>query len=310
MIGDAAELVAGVSPVLEVPFDDAGHVDFTSFDRLVAHLLATGISSAMFPGFASEFYKLSDRERSQLREHFLAQTRSLDTVAAIISITEHATELAKAGAVAAVEAGADVINLLPPHLLSPGRDAVLDHVRAVLAAVAQVPVVLQYAPAQTGISLDANSIASLARAHPNLRLVKVESALPGALIEELRNGTPPLRALVGYGGLEMIDGVNHGAIGVQPGCSFVEIYLEIWGRIQRSDVPGARALHGELLKYISHWMQSVELIIAAEKTISVRRGLIRSAHCRAPSYPLDRHEMRIIDEFLSEFAELLPPPSS
>lgn len=46
MIGDAAELVAGVSPVLEVPFDDAGHVDFTSFDRLVAHLLATGIQNS------------------------------------------------------------------------------------------------------------------------------------------------------------------------------------------------------------------------------------------------------------------------
>jgi hypothetical protein len=42
-----------------------------------------------------------------------------------------------------------------------------------------------------------------------------------------------------------------------------------------------------MLPWLSYWMQSVELIVAAEKEISARRGLIRTAHCRAPAWRLD-----------------------
>ena len=302
---DPTTLARGVSPVLQVPFTQDGAVDVDGFQRVVRHLLGAGVTSVMFPGFASEFYKLTDQERGLLRDVLLAQTRHRPDVAAIISIADHATYPAARRAVDAVEAGADLINLLPPHFLAPPAATVHAHIRAVLDAVAPTPVVLQHAPGQTGTSLHAESIAAIARDHPNLRLVKVESSPPGALIAALAAATPALPALVGHAGLQLPDAARRGAVGVQPGCSFTEIYQAIWNGLKSGDEAAALGLHRRLLPYLSYWMQDIELIIAAEKLISVRRGWFTSDHCRAPSHQLDTDETGMVEHFLAEFAEHL-----
>jgi dihydrodipicolinate synthase/N-acetylneuraminate lyase len=299
-------LLRGVSPVLEVPFHDDESVDYDGFSDVVAHVLGTGVTSVMFPGFASEFHKLADDERQLLRGRLLDQTRGRDDLAAIVAVQDHATVVAARRAAEAVADGADVINLLPPYLLGPSRAAVRAHVRAVLSAVTPTPVVLQYAPAQTGTSLDAETIASIAADHTNLVAVKVESTPPGALIAALAQTTPPLPALVGYAGLQLPDALRRGAVGVQPGCSFTELYVLLWRLWEAGDKPAALALHRRMLPYLSYWMQSVELIVAAEKLISLRRGLIHSATCRAPAHALDHGEIQLAEAFLQEFdAELI-----
>lgn len=305
-IRDASQLVRGVSPVLAVPFTDTGEVDYDGFQRVIRYVLDTGVSSMMFPGFASEFHKLSDEERRRLSMVLLEQTRDLPDVAAIVALQDHATLLATKRAHALVEAGADLLNLLPPHFLAPSRSAIRDHVRSVLGAVPDTPIVLQYAPAETGTSLDAATIAGLAQEHPNLRVVKVESNPPGALIAELAAGDPPLPAVEGYAGVQLPDAIRRGAVGTQPGCSFTELYIEIWRRLASGDEASGYELHRQLLPYISYWMLDTELIIAAEKEISHRRGLIASGYCRAPGHRLDAEEMWMIDRFLAEFASFLP----
>jgi 4-hydroxy-tetrahydrodipicolinate synthase len=302
----AEALVRGVSPVLEVPFTRDGAVDVEGFRRVVRYVLGTGVTSVMFPGFASEYHKLSESERATLTEVLLAETRDNPRVAAIIAVQDHATRLAAQRAQQAVEAGADLINLLPPHFLSPSRSAIGDHIRAVLAAVDPTPVVLQYAPTETGTSLDAADLLAIARDHHNLRFVKVESSPPGPLIAQLAAAEPALPSLEGYAGVQLPDAARRGAIGTQPGCSFTEIYVEIWRRFAAGDDAGAWDLHRRLLPYISYWMLDIELIIAAEKLISVRRGLFASAYCRAPRRELDQEEIRTIDRFLAEFADYLP----
>lgn len=298
-------LLRGVSPVLEVPFHDDESVDYDGFSDVVDHVLGTGVTSVMFPGFASEFHKLADDERQLLRGRLLDQTRGREDLAAIVAVQDHATVVAARRAAEAVADGADVINLLPPYLLGPSRAAVRAHVRAVLSAVAPTPVVLQYAPAQTGTSLDAETIASIAADNTNLVAVKVESTPPGALIAALARTTPPLPALVGYAGLQLPDALRRGAVGVQPGCSFTELYVLLWRLWEAGDEPAAVALHRRMLPYLSYWMQSVELIVAAEKLISLRRGLIRSATCRTPAHTLDHGEIQLVEAFLQEFdAEL------
>ena len=303
---DAAKLVRGVSPVLAVPFTADGAVDVEGFGHVVQRVLAAGVTSVMFPGFASEFHKLNDDERTLLRDVLLDQTRSRPDVAAIIAVQDHATYSAVRRAVDAVDAGADVINVLPPHFLSPSAAAVSEHIRSVLEAVAPTPVVFQHAPSQTGSTLTAAAIAAIANDHPNLRLVKVESSPPGRLIAALSEQRPAVPALVGHAGVQLPDAVRRGAVGVQPGCSFTEIYVAVWSLLESGDKRSALDLHGRMLPYLSYWMQEIELMIAAEKLISVRRGWFGSAHCRAPARQLDAEEVRMVDDFLLEFAEYLP----
>lgn len=295
--------VTGVCPVLETPFTDDGAVDEAGFLTVVDHMIRSGARSVMFPGFASEYHKLTDDERTRLTGLLLQRTRGTP-VSAVISIPDHATQIATLHARHAVEAGADVINILPPYFLGPSRAAVRDHVGALAEAVAPIPAILQYAPAQTGTALDAESISVIARAHPNLRQVKVESTPPGAMISALGRQNPPLTSIVGYAGVQLPDALRRGAVGVQPGCSFVELYLRVWDYWSAGRRDAATDLHARMLPYLSYWMQGIEIIIAAEKLISQRRGAIASAHCRAPAHTLDAEEVRMIDRFLDSFADL------
>lgn len=298
-------LVRGACPVLEVPFTRRGDVDVGSFVRVVRHVLGTGVTSVMFPGFASEVLKLTDAERAELTGVLLGLTREHD-VAAIVSIPDHSKEVAVRVATRAVAAGADVVNLLPPYQLSPGPAAVRGHLEAVLSAVAPTPVMVQFAPVQTGSTLTAEGLARLGERHDNLRFVKVESTPPGAMITALRSLAPSLKTLVGYAGLHLVDAWRRGAVGVQPGCSFVELYVRVWDLLDSGEVDAAERLHRQMVPYLSYWMQGVEIIVAAEKLISTRRGLVDDPYCRGPRHSLDSGEVEMVHRFVDEFSELLP----
>jgi dihydrodipicolinate synthase/N-acetylneuraminate lyase len=296
--------IRGVSPVLAVPFTEDGEIDLEGFRALTRHILETRSTSLMLFGFASEFYKLTDEERTQLRHSLLIETAARNDVAAIVSITDHATEVAVRRAKEAVADGADALNILPPYLLGPSRSEVLNHLATIIGAVG-VPVIVQYVPGLTGTTLDAPSLSQLAHAHPNLAMVKVESTPPGKLIADLAGLETPLPALVGYAGVQLPDALRRGAVGVQPGSSFTEVYIAVWRAWEAGDLDRALELHRRLLPYISYWMQHVELIVQAEKTILARRGIITSDRCRAPGWRLDREELAMIDRFLAEFRSFL-----
>lgn len=297
--------VRGICPVLATPFGEDGAIDVDGFGQLAGRVLGRGVHCVMWPGFASEFYKLSDDERALLRRSLLERARGGDGSWAIISVAQHATRLAVGEAVAAAEAGAAAVNLLPPSFPPPAREAVLGHLRAVLLAVAPLPVIVQHAPGLAPSPVRPADLTDLAAAHPNLRMVKVDSAAAGPAIAALRTGRPPLQAMVGYAGITMLDALRQGACGVQPGCSFVEIYQRIWRLWEEGGTGEAAALHHRLLPYLAAWMPDLELIIAVEKNISKRRGWIRSDACRAPGHRLTRGENAAIARFLGEFASLL-----
>lgn len=293
--------LTGVLPVLAVPFHADGRLDLEGFDAVCELVVRAGVDGALLFGLASEFYKLTDREREELQRRFLGIVARARGPLAVVSVTAHATRVAVEHAVRAVGEGADAINLLPPYFLAPSRVDLLAHLEAVLESV-DVPVVVQYAPAQTGTSLTAAMLRQVAVRHPNLTTVKVESQPPGRMVTELAQDEPRLAAIVGYAGLQLPDAVRRGAVGVQPGCSFAELYVRLWQHHRAGDTEAFASLHARMLPYLSTWMQQVEYIIQVEKTILHRRGLIASDHCRRPGWELDPEESRTIDRFLEEFA--------
>lgn len=99
--------------------------------------------------------------------------------------------------------------------------------------------------------------------------------------------------------------MRRGAAGVQPGCSFTELYLDLWELYAADDLTAADRLHAELTGYLTYWMQNVELIVAVEKLISVRRGWFTSDHCRRPGWRLDEAERDQVARFLDQFGDRL-----
>ncbi|PSL00387.1 4-hydroxy-tetrahydrodipicolinate synthase [Haloactinopolyspora alba] len=304
--GVRAPAPAGVCPVLLTPFRPDGEVDEDGFVRVVDHLLAVGARSVMFPGFASEVLALSDDEREHLSMVLLERTARREDVTAVVSVPDYATHHAVRRAARLVEAGADAINVLPPHQLAPPVESVLAHLEQLLTAVHPVPVVLQHAPLQTGTALTVPTIRALAERHRNLAAVKVESQPPGRTISALLDSETPIPSIIGHAGQQLPDALDRGAIGVQPGCSFTELYLRVWHQWEAGEPAAARRLHTRMLPYLSSWMQDVNVIVGAEKIVAMRRGLIGSDHCRAPVRELDDGERASVDAFLDEFGAELP----
>jgi 4-hydroxy-tetrahydrodipicolinate synthase len=68
--------------------------------------------------------------------------------------------------------------VLPPYFLGPSEDAILEHLKRVIGSV-KIPVILQYAPVQTGVRITPEVFLKLRDALPNADFIKVESQPPG-----------------------------------------------------------------------------------------------------------------------------------
>lgn len=298
---DGTKGISGILPIVCAVFDDQGRVDLDGFHALVKHLVATGANGLTLFGLATEFYKLGDEEKDAMMSVFLSETTAAPDVAGIVSVTDHSWEVAIQRARKAELAGAEAIMLLPPYFLSPSMEAVLTHAREVVRAVS-IPVIVQYAPSQTGVRIAPETFVRLQEEVGKSILVKVEAQPPGryaSLLHELSDNE--IRTLIGYAGVQMPDVLERGSVGIQPGCSFTEVYVALYRLFQQEDKTEAHALFRRLLPYISYWMQGVELIIKAEKVVLERRGIISSSYCRRPDYRLDSREEFMIEQFLEEF---------
>lgn len=305
-MGNKKDALAGIVPIVAATFTPSGELDEDSFQALVRYLIKTEVSGLTLFGLATEFYKLADAEKARMQTLLLTETTASENTWGLISITDHSWELAVNRAKAAEAEGADGLMLLPPFFLSPGEEAIFEHIRRVISSVT-IPVIIQYAPNQTGVRLSPEFFLRLRETLPNADYIKVESQPPGRYVSQLvaASGSKAMGALIGYAGVQMPDVLRRGAVGIQPGCSFVEIYLEIYRRFRANDLEGMDTLHQQILPYISNWMQGIEMIIRAEKTILQRRGLIASDYCRHPTYTLDQPELNQIEQFLEEFSSYL-----
>jgi dihydrodipicolinate synthase/N-acetylneuraminate lyase len=298
-----AEDLRGCYPILATPFGPDGEIDGASVIRLVQHLREAGLPGFTMFGLASEFYKLTDADRELLVD-LAFETRATGQ-AAIVSVTAHSWEVATKQARRAEATGADALMLLPPFFLGPSEADLRRHVLEVSGAVS-LPVMVQYAPAQTGVRVTADFFVQLNEEAPNVRYVKVESVPPGPMISAITDGSGgAVRCLVGYGGLQLLDALSRGAVGVQPASGVADYYLHILRAFDERDLDGAYALHADLLPLISLLMQGIEPLNRMEKVILKRRGIIAYDYCRAVSYEPDEHTLAELDRFVGRIADRL-----
>lgn len=295
----------GVYPVVATPFHKDGTVDYEGIERIIQSQVDRGIHGVVLFGIAAEFYKLSDDERQRIVE-MVADTLTGTDTDLIVSVTDHASYRAKRFAQLAEANGADALMLLPPHFLGPNQDELLHHMRQVGESV-EIPVMIQYAPEQTGVSLAPETFVELSERVDTLQYFKIESQPPGPDISAITETAPDrVGVLVGYAGLQMIEALDRGAVGVIPGASLSGYYLDIWDRYQSGDRTGAQRKHSELLPLINHIVQDIEGFIHYEKRMLASEGVISSTQTRKPAFKPDEHFNRLFEEYFQELTGTTP----
>jgi 2-keto-3-deoxy-L-arabinonate dehydratase len=293
-----AQEIVGVNPIVAMPFTASGDIDEASFVQLLRHIAQSGAQGTTLFGIASEFPKLSDPERDRLAQLFVS-TLEGSPIYRAMSVTDHSTELAVKRARHYAAIGADALMLLPPFFLQPSPQAIQEHIFAVLDAV-DIPVMVQYAPGETGLPITPAQMAEIAARYPHA-VFKIECNPPVEYTRDFLAKAPQASVLNGYAGLYMLQMLAAGGKGVMPGCSFTEVYVRIYRHWLNGEQQQADALHQALLPYIQRWMSHCEYIIQVEKTILKRRGIIASDYCRRPGWQLTAEDNRMIDSFITEF---------
>jgi 4-hydroxy-tetrahydrodipicolinate synthase len=295
--------LAGVIPILPTPFAETGSLDVASLRRVVNEAIVSGVSAIAHFGVASEYYKLSDEERDQLAA--LLPEAAAGRVPVILSVTPHATMLAVEEARRFASYGADALMLMPPFFLQPSIASMLRHIRAVAECV-DLPIILQYAPLQTGRSIDVAVLTQLCRDLPNLNHIKIDLLPSGPLISDLTEAG--VRCLVGYMGLHLPEDCLRGTQGVMPTASIAPGMAKLWQLLSRSGSEAeqkSRDLHARMLPFLNFVMQSVEMLIACEKIILKEAGILTSAYSRAPAVQLDATQHRELREHIRRLGDLL-----
>ena len=299
----AKPVLSGIIPILATPFTDCGDVDKESFIRLIESSIGDGVSGLAMFGLASEYYKLCDAERTQLTELLIGQAAG--RVPVVISVTHHSREMAVKQAWEAAEMGANALMIMPPFFLAPGIQAIRRHIEAVCEAVT-IPVIIQYAPLQTGMIIDVETFLAIHRERPNMTHVKVDLMPSGPLISALEEASAgSLKTMLGYMGVQLPDAVARGVAGCMPTASLNRAYVHLFDLLGK-DADAGFAFRRRMLPMLNFMMQSVEMLTACDKMLLLRRRIISTAYCRAPSRALDSLQAAELERHAKDLAEWLP----
>ena len=281
--------IQGVCPVLALPFTADGEVDLPSFRNVVRWIISLKTEQVMIFGVASENIKLTDPERIQILTA-LMEEKDGSSLKVIASVADHSMELAIERAKLWESMGADYINILPPSNFSPSKEQTLEHLRGVLGAV-KIPVIIQHLPQAGGMD-DVSDIAMLHKEFANLAMIKCEANPPMESIERVTAITnKEVDTLVGWGGIRWLEGSHAGAVGVQPGCSMTDAYLWAEDALNRNDDKEFTDRLNKFIPWITHWITNLEQLIAIEKEILFRRGIIANSYCRRPTVNIHTDEL-------------------
>jgi 4-hydroxy-tetrahydrodipicolinate synthase len=199
------------------------------------------------------------------------------------SVRAGSTKAATLRADALSLAGADALMMpVPPYATVP-QGELLAVYRSVAEACA-LGLVVQDAPAMSGVELSIDVLQRIVDEVPNVLALKIETPASAAKISrlvELLDGAAPVFG--GNGGLDFYRELERGASGTMPSAAYPDVFMRIWESFVSGNNDQSRTAHGDLLPLLTLSQRDLDTFLWTEKEISRRRGVIRSSRLRAPS---------------------------
>lgn len=162
----------GVMPALITPFTPDNMIDKAGFRANIRYTIEHGVSGIVPCGTTGESATITLEEHKQLID-IAVDSSAVPVIAGTGSNnTKEAIELTRHAA----DAGADASLLITPYYNKPNKNGIIAHFDAITSAV-DIPIILYNIKSRTGINLEPDLIAELAR-EPNIIGVKEASGNP------------------------------------------------------------------------------------------------------------------------------------
>tara|TARA_B100001123_G_scaffold401978_1_gene489203 strand:+ start:70 stop:999 length:930 start_codon:yes stop_codon:yes gene_type:complete len=280
-----AKQIRGVVSVLSTPFDQYEKIAHEDIARQVEAAVVFGISGVCLPAYASEFYKLSGKERLAVVKTAVDASRGR---IAVVGQSNHpsarqAASLAKGNA----EAGADLISFAIPRQFAAYERDILDYCSTICNAV-DLPVLVQdFNPG--GATVGPDFCRQLIERSPNFNYIKLEEPLLGPKLRAIREATSDgVGVLEGWGGMYMPELFESGIAGVMPGLGHADIMNRIWDLGTSGDMEGTLDVFDQVLAQVVFSLQDMELYLRIEKQLLAMRNIIQNTGVRSLSLSPDK----------------------
>ena len=291
-LGD--QLLKGVVPIIPTPFKENEEIDEPALRKLVDFACSCGIEAACLPAYASEFYKLTDEEKTTVVK--IAVEQAAGRIKIVGQSNHPSLRSAIRIAQANVKAGADVVSLAVPRIFSLPDESLMEYLSGFLSAIPNTPVLIQdFNPG--GASISATFIKKLADRHPNFKYLKLEEPLCAPKFEQIIAVTEGKVGLFeGWGGLYMLELTPLGIAGVMPGLGVADILQKVFLLRQAGKTDESFSLFEKVMPQIFFSLQNMELFHYAEKELLKARGVLTNSVARKAAYIPDASSVNYIRE--------------
>jgi dihydrodipicolinate synthase/N-acetylneuraminate lyase len=295
--------LGGTIPIVVTPFRSEGSVDLPQLERQLDFLHGVGVRWVGF-GFGSEVPRLEPDELAEMMKH---AARYASGRLGIVGNAELTSTRAGVGAVRRVaQTGAHLAMVRPTLAAGIGPEALFEAF-AEVAEHGGLPIVVQDAPQNTGVTLPAVTLARLLADVPGVAALKVEPQAPAPKISAImqaldgRSGT----VIGGLGGLDYVHELQRGSAGTMPGPAFPEVFLLAAQQLESGERAEAFRTHARVLPLITLGTRDMDSFLFVQKHLLHRRGVLDTPVLRSPHSSLEARLADEVDELLIDL-ELLP----
>jgi len=302
------ESAKGVYIIAATPFADNGALDLESTDRMTDYYLRVGCDGMTILGVMGEAPKLSPEESAQFAERVLR--RVAGRIPVIVGVSAPGMTVMKSLTDKVMQMGAAGVMVAPNAGLKTDEAIEAYYAAVVRSLGASVPIVLQDYPALTGVNMSIGCVNRLLKAHESIKVLKHED-IPGhrkltkvRAAEASGERKRKVSILVGNTALYLPQELRRGADGANTGFAYPEMLVEVCRKFFAGDAEGAEDLYDLYLPVVRHEQQP-GIGLAIRKEILRRRGVISSAHVRAPGAMMDADDHKELDGLVARLERRL-----
>ena len=164
--------IQGIGVALVTPFHKQGNVDFTSYEKLIEHVINGGVDYLVCMGTTSEYPTLNNQEILACLE--FAIEVNANRVPIVLGMGGNDTRTLVNHIKKTDFSNVSAILSVTPYYNKPSQKGLYAHYKAV-AEASSVPVILYNVPGRTGVNITAETCLQLANDFPNIIGIKEAS---------------------------------------------------------------------------------------------------------------------------------------
>jgi 4-hydroxy-tetrahydrodipicolinate synthase len=278
-----ARELRGIIPAVITPFTPEERVDDGAFRKVLTALIDHGVHGLFPVGTGGEFTTLDREEKMRLMA--LAVEIAAGRVFVMPNVGAISTRESVVLARHAEAVGCDAVSAVTPFFLKPSQEELLEHYRAICAAV-RIPVMAYNIPERTGgVSLAPSTVFRLAREVPNFIGIKDSTGDLAASAELVQEGPPGFRVFMGRDTL-IYGALLHGCAGAVAASANVApaLAVGIFRAVEAGDLAQAQTLQRRLAPVRA--LFTVGSHPAGIKEAMVQLGMLSCGRCRRPTREL------------------------